>query len=123
MQSIAITLRWRKWSLTVLVFFYCKGAGAAASHPVSRISIAHRVPGMEQARRGTVDRTLWTVAGRRWKESYPKLTDRISYVRSPPGAGTEMVSPTFLLISALARGEEMLRRDCLMSASCMPTIW
>ena len=49
---------------------------------------------------------------------YPYLTPRISYDRSPPGAGTETVSPTALPISALASGEEMLSSDCLMSASC-----
>ena len=54
---------------------------------------------------------------------YPYLTPRISYDRSPPGAGTETVSPTALPISALASGEEMLSSDCLMSASYTPTIW
>ena len=51
------------------------------------------------------------------------LMPRISYERSPPGAGTETVSPTFLPISALASGEEIDSRRALMSASCTPTIW
>ena len=51
------------------------------------------------------------------------LTPRISYDRSPPGAGTETVSPIFLPISALASGEEIDSRPTLMSASCTPTIW
>ena len=35
------------------------------------------------------------------------FSSRISYDRSPPGAGTDTVSPTFLPISALASGEEI----------------
>ena len=62
-------------------------------------------------------------AGSPRNKGQPKLTDRISYVRSPPGAGTDTVSPTFLLISDLASGEEIDRRACFTSASCMPTIW
>ena len=54
--------------------------------------------------------------------SYRNLMPRISYERSPPGAGTEIESPTFLPISAFASGEEIDSRSALISASCTPTI-
>ncbi len=55
--------------------------------------------------------------------SYRNLMPRISYERSPPGAGTEIELPTFLPISAFASGDEIESRAALMSASCTPTIW
>ena len=50
------------------------------------------------------------------------LTAVISTDRAPPGAGTSTESPTFLPISALARGEVTEIEPFFMSASYWPTM-
>ena len=114
----------------------CVGPSAAACAASASSSAASAEPGSPASR---CSRAKWLrnramrecAAPRPVREPSPgtrkgsrqmNLTPRISYDRSPPGAGTEIVSPTFLPIRAFASGAEIDSRAALMSASCTPTI-